>query len=257
MFIRALTVLLLFLNLGVAAWWLAQPAPAAHTPAVQVPGVPLLELASSAAAAAAAPVTPAPAPPSAAQTAAVQDPVVTPAPAPVQAPPPAATSAHVPPPAPDPVPPPAPKPPAEALVCAELGPFDDETAAHGALASVRPAGKQARVLSRQPAAKGYSVVLPAAGDRDAARALADRVGKAGLGDHFIINTGENANGVALGHYTSQDGAQRRLEQVQAAGFATARIAASGSGQPSWWARLQLPAAQAESLHARRCATAQG
>ena len=53
MFIRALTVLLLFLNLGVAAWWLAQPAPAAHTPAVQVPGVPLLELASSAAAAAA------------------------------------------------------------------------------------------------------------------------------------------------------------------------------------------------------------
>jgi hypothetical protein len=61
MFSRALLVLLLVLNVGVAAWWLARPA-AIQPPLPAVPeGVPRLQLVGEAGESAAAPVTDAPA----------------------------------------------------------------------------------------------------------------------------------------------------------------------------------------------------
>jgi hypothetical protein len=44
MFARALVVLLLMLNLGVALWWVARPAPSQHRPAALPTGVERLQL---------------------------------------------------------------------------------------------------------------------------------------------------------------------------------------------------------------------
>ncbi|MFT4196807.1 MAG: SPOR domain-containing protein [Pseudoxanthomonas sp.] len=253
MFVRALILLLLFLNLGVAAWWLTQPAPAPHQAAVQVPGVPLLALAE---AGAGAPAAESASPPSAEVASAVEssppaaEPPSVAVPAPASTTPPAASVQ-----ASTPSPPPAAAPPAPA--CIALGPFADEAAARAAVAALQPAPLQQRLRDRTPPAKGYNVLLPPASDRDAARVLAARVGQAGLDDYLVIVTGPNANGVALGRYSSEEGAQRRLAQVRAAGFGEARIEPATPAAPAWWAELELPPAQATQLKGQRCSARGG
>ena len=210
MLIRALIVLLVVLNLGVAAWWLSRPAVApAATPAAPE-GVARLQLLSEAApvptAAVVAPV---------AAEAAPDEPAALPVPA-------AATPA-----------------PAQ---CFSLGPFNNQAAA---TAAANRLGSQAiRPRAHEvpgKAASAYNVLLPPAADRETAQALAQRIGAAGFDDFLVINQGEQANGIALGRYGSREAAQRRQSALQAGGF-PAQIQAVGSEVAAqWW--LDLTAAE--------------
>jgi cell division septation protein DedD len=187
MFARSLVVLLLMLNLGVALWWMARPAPA-EAPVQQAPaGIARLQLLEEV--------------PARARPAVV---VPVQGPAPVEA----ADGSD---PQVDAV--------ATDLRCFRIGPFADAAAAAGARSQLIARGAM-RAQSRQatPGARGWNVSMPPLADRAAADAMAARIRAAGFEDLFIVPAGEAANSIALGRYGTEATARQRVATLQAAGF---------------------------------------
>ncbi|PPU15385.1 sporulation protein [Xanthomonas arboricola pv. corylina] len=274
MYVRALIVVLIVLNAGVALWWALQPAPAAVAAPPQPAGVARLEvLPSTAAASPAAPgeASEAGMGPAAAGTAPSDAPAPAPAPAPTSTSTAAAaasssidaaaakvaatsqTSAQVPPastvaPTPNEVaaaaikPSPAvPVPAAAPERCASLGPYAARADADAALARLR--GQTTRTRVREDKDAGVStfrVMLPNVGDRAAAQALVKRIAAAGMGDYYVIAQGEDSS-IALGQYQSRERAERRQASLVGAGF-PAQLLPSGTGQSRWWIDVRSTAA---------------
>jgi len=271
MLTRALIVVLVILNLGVALWWLLRGEPVSAPPASPV-GVAQLEVlpATQAPPAAATPLNAAPA---------LQD--VTPAAAPV-APPqataaaPATAVADAPAPtAPTPAPVAAAPAPAAAPAavtatptpahCVSLGPFADRAAAQAARSRAGGALRGARLREVADAgATRYRVLLPPAASREEAQATVKRIVAAGVSDYYIIAQGEETNAIALGQYRNREGADRRLAALSAAGFKATMVASGGDGSAQWWldatladgtdaavARQRSGAAQQRSLECAR------
>lgn len=210
MMMRAVIVLLVILNLGVAAWWWKRSEPVIETPPAAPVGVATLQLV-------------APRPGANAQQ-----------PAPSGAPPqaPAAVAAL----------------PANA-VCFRAGPYTDRGSAERSASPLGARVLRARAHELPAAgASGYRVLLPPSASREQAQALAQRVGAAGFSDYLVVNDGDEANSVALGRYRSRDAALRRQAQITAAGF-DAQVRASGRGVAmQWWLDLATPAdTQADAL----------
>lgn len=159
MIIRAAIVLLLVLNLGVAAWWVLHdepPPPATPQPS----GVPRLQLLDES--------TPA----------------------------------------------------ADAEPAASEAPAMASTAAE-------PGAMPASCQGPADEAASWRVYLSGLATPEAAQVMAARIGAAGFSDFLVMREGDD-NAVALGLFRTLDGAQRRVEALQAAGFPArcARIAAS-------------------------------
>lgn len=212
MLARALIVLLVAINIGVAMWWMLRAEPAAPSAYAQPAGVPRLQLLSEAKPLAAppAPVAPSPAavPPSAAQE----------------------------------------TQPAAPNLCFSLGPFATAEVLRDAAARVRP--QVVLVRMRETAAKaptGYTVLLPPLASRELAQEAAEKIKAAGFDDYLLINEGDDTNGIALGRYGSQESAQRRQAALRAAGFpAELRPIGAPAPSPAWLdieARAGLDAAK--------------
>jgi len=287
MLTRALIVVLVILNLGVALWWLLRGEPASAPPASPV-GVAQLEVLPSTQAppATATPVTAAPAlqdvTPASASAPVTQPPVTTAAPATAVADTPTPTpAASVPAPtpvaaAPTPAAAPAPAPvtaPAPAPVtatptpaqCVSLGPFADRATAQTAQSRAGNALRGAKLREVADAgATRYRVLLPPAASREEAQATVKRIVAAGVSDYYIIAQGEDTNAIALGQYRNREGADRRLAALSAAGFKATMVASGGDGSAQWWldatladgtdpavARQRSGAAQHRSLECAR------
>lgn len=200
MLIRALIVLLIVLNVGVAVWWISRPEPPLPALPAQPEGVPRLQLLSESGKTAAPPPAQAPVP--------------------VAPPPPAAVAAAE---------------PATPAQCFSVGPFADQAAANSAATRIG-----SRITRGDPrevpgkTAQGYNVVLPPQADREAAQALAQRIGAAGFDDYLVVNSGAQANGIALGRYRSREGAERRQAALRAAGFDAQLQPIGNEGAAQWW-----------------------
>ena len=230
MSIRALIVVLVALNLGVAAWWLSRPA--ASPPPVPVSdrgGVPLEVLSTPAVTATLAADTDAPtalaASPDAGEGVGEGE---------GAAPAPAAEIA--------------------ARTCFRIGPFATRAAAEAARGRVDAVMPEPQLREEPGRASRYRVLLPPAEDRAQAQATAQRIAAAGFDDLFVLSQGAEANAIALGTYGSRETAQRRAAALQAAGF-PAQVQAQGAAAASqwWWlggsddaqaVRAAHPAAQA-------------
>ena len=199
MLIRASIVLLLVLNLGVAAWWLTRQEPLPPPPPELPSGVARLQLMDEPAPATAA---------STPSTGAVAEPSA-----------PASLPAGS----------------VEPARCFSLGPFTSEASAILAQNGLQPQLLRARLREvPAPSASGYEVLMPPAPSREEAQATAARIGAAGFDDFLVINQGENTHGIAVGRYRSREAAERRQSALQAAGF-PARLAPVGRTAPSqWW-----------------------
>jgi len=271
MLTRALIVVLVILNLGVALWWLLRGEPVSEPPASPV-GVAQLEVLSPTQAppAAATPtnnapalqdVTPASAP--AATAAPVGQPPVTPdlPPTAVAATPaPAATAPAV---APGPaaapaVAPPAPvTPPTAPAQCVSLGPFADRATAQAAQSRAGSALRMARLREVADAgATRYRVLLPPAASREEAQATVKRIVAAGVSDYYIISQGEETHAIALGQYRNREGAERRLAALSAAGFKAKMVASGGDGSAQWWLDATLAAGTEAAAARQRSGAAQ-
>ncbi len=119
--------------------------------------------------------------------------------------------------------------------CFSLGPYTSEAAALQAQAAT--SDQLLRVRLREvpgTSASGYQVVMPPAASLEDAQATATRIGEAGFDDFLVVRQGEQANGIALGRYRSRDAAERRVAQLQAAGFDAALQPVGRAGPGLWW-----------------------
>lgn len=195
MFARALIVLLIAINLGVALWWLLRAEPSASSAAPPPPGVPRLQLLSEARPLAAAAV---------ASSTQAAGPVQT---APTTAP----------------------------NQCFSFGPFATAAALRKASTHLQPQLARIRTRGATPAPppRGYTVLLPPFASRELAQAQVDRIKAAGFDDLLLINDGNDANGITLGRYGSLASAQRRQASLQAAGFAAQLQPIGEPALPAW------------------------
>lgn len=219
MTLRASIVLLAVLNLGVAAWWLLRPdaPPPAITEAPS--GIARLQLLSE---------RPGPRPAPAAVEAAAAAETKT-----VEAVPPAAAAT-----------------PAAVERCYSFGPFANPETLTAAQAALRPGALRLRTReTREGGGRGWRVYLPAAADRAAANANADRLKAAGFTDLLVVGDGTEANSVALGRFSSEPRAQQHAQALRAAGF-EAKAEALGEVRTASW--IELAAAEGfDAASARR------
>lgn len=203
MLARALIVLLVVLNLGVAAWWLTRddPAPvAAAAPAGDAPPLRLLrEVPRSALAkSAAAPAS---------SSTAVES---------------GAVNAE---------------PESGAQRCHAFGPFDNAASVEAAREGLQPRVTRLsvrRTEATQATGGDWRVWLPPLADRAAAQVMVDRIAAAGFSDYYIFADGEEANGIALGLYGSEATARRREAALRAGGFGDVRAEAMNGSPPLTW-----------------------
>jgi len=223
MLARALIVLLVVVNLGVATWWLTRSErPQAQIPS-QVEGVPLLRLQAEPTADRGR---------NAAQTAATP-------------------TMHA---AADPLAPVAVEPANQEAVgqekataptasCYSIGPYDERSTRDAALERLRPRTSLAQARSEQVAdgtgTPGWRVWMPPAANREAAQATAKRISDAGFQDYFIVSKGDDANGIALGRYSSEATAKAREATLRAAGFTEARAEPLGGTSERYWADVAV------------------
>lgn len=201
MFTRAMIVLLLVLNLGVAAWWALRPAALPAVPSEQPVGVARLQLLDE------TPQRAAPAASLAAPTPPTSDPSAT------------GSSISIP-----------------GERCFAFGPFVDNqaNAIVTAQGQLRPQVLRSRVRETQlGSGRGWHVFLPPFADRAAAQAAVARIEVAGFEDYYVVPDGSNANAIELGRYGSEDAARRRLASLQAAGF-TPRAEPLGDTRTQRW-----------------------
>lgn len=195
MFMRALLVLLLVLNLGVAAWWLTRapaPPPIPAEPTLSVARLQLLSETQGAPGAS----------PTAADTAIRSDSAPTSAPATQQ--------------------------------CYSFGPFSNDQAAVAAQARLQPLTLRVNARTqRSTPARGWRVLLPALPSREQADATAQRIAAAGFNDYFVVREGSEAHSIALGRYRGEDAARGRAAALVAAGF-PARAEPIGGGPAITW-----------------------
>lgn len=209
MILRAAIVILLVLNLGIAAWWLSggniAPASNAGSLPADVPGLRLVSESTAAAPLVAAATAAAPA-----SIAASSE---TPAEAPL----------------------------AVVEQCLRFGPFVDAAARNAALADLSTAGLAAQPRdTRARAGRGWKVHIPAFASRAEANAMGEKIKAAGISDWYVMNQGDAANSIALGRYGSEESARRREAELRGKGI-PAQAEAIGDSAAQAWLEARLPA----------------
>src|SRR4249919_48336 len=190
MLTRALIVLLLVLNLGVAAWWALQPATSPPAVSEIDPAVARLQL--------------------------VQEVHTLPHRI-VDTQPSQALSSTT-------------APATAAPACFEIGPFNDDATLAQARSTLQAQVARLSIRREPVRGRGWRVWLPPMADRASAQAVAERIVAAGFKDYYIVVDGDEANSIALGRYGNAEAAQRRQADLQAAGFPAQAEALGGGAR---------------------------
>ena len=118
--------------------------------------------------------------------------------------------------------------------CVALGPFAsdvDSRAARSALGNL-----VIRSRTRQETASvshGWRVFLPPMDSREKANDMARRLQAKNVKDYFVVPAGPEPNSIALGVFNAQENARKRRDEVVALGF-PARMAERVESTPSYW-----------------------
>lgn len=197
MLTRALIVVLIVLNLGVAAWWALRPAPRIVADTT-LAGVPKLQLASER----------------------KSPPTVV---APVATSPATKTT---------PVPVEIAKQDA-APQCFRFGPFADAASAETAAGKLRASVRKVATRTTSGGSKGWTVWLPPFADMTSAQAMALEIARAGIKDYYVVAEGAQANAIMLGRYGSEANAQRRIAELQGKGIEAQVQPSQDAASQSW------------------------
>lgn len=203
MHLRALIVLLLALNIGVALWWTLLPSPVPEPVPARPADVPRLLLVAEAE-------------PGRLQAAALSATNATAQAGETPAEEADATAALP-----------------EDVRCYSIGPWDDVAGADAARDVLRPQAVRLRTREAPTGTRGWRVITPALADRAAAQETVDRLLEAGFDDHFIISQGEQANAVALGRFSAEETARRHETALQEAGFEAVAEPLGATGTQAW------------------------
>ena len=124
--------------------------------------------------------------------------------------------------------------------CMSVGPFDDPAALRVAMNTLLPVAE--RIQFREVAAtalRGYRVVLPPAGSRTDAQAIARDLAARGIDDYYVITAGDEQNSIALGTYKDLPNATNRRDAIAALGYAP-QLEPRMETAPQWWIDLAAP-----------------
>jgi SPOR domain len=242
MLTRALIVMLVVLNVGVAAWWMWRPAPQPSADDTAAPsGVARLQLLQERTGAASAR-------PRSAAAAATPLAIATPAASPAAAPstPSKQAASEL-----------TSVEPTASERCYRFGPFADAAALAAARSALQPRVVRLHEQTIAPPkdrGRGWRVIVPPSADRAAANALAERIKQAGFQDFFVIGEGADANAIALGRFSGEDRAQQHAAGLRTAGFAAQAEPIGGATSPQRWL-LAAAAKGFDSAAARRASGA--
>jgi len=251
MLLRLMFVLLIALNIAVAAWLLLGES-GTHAVDATAKGVPRLKLLAELPAPSA--TAPVPASTGAAATAAASTaPGTSPLPTvAVAGTAPALSRAATPTPAAAPVEPkvaaetPAPTATAptnakRSYRCLAIGPFANQVDLRSTRTAIAPRTVRSRQRQEQTSeSHGWRVFLPSQPTRELALAQARRLEAKGVKDYFVVTAaGELQNSVALGLFHDPANARKRRDDVIAAGF-PARMSERTETTPVWWLDVVVP-----------------
>jgi len=119
--------------------------------------------------------------------------------------------------------------------CVSLGPFTEMAKVQAALRALGSDVERFRLREVIiPADTRYRIFIPPAPTREQAQAEVERIAAAGFSDYFIINEGEDTHAIALGQFRNRQGAQNRLAQLRAAGFAAQLLTTTEVPHSNWW-----------------------
>jgi hypothetical protein len=232
MLLRLFFVLLIALNIAVAAWLVLGDS-GTHAMDPNDGGVPKLKLLAElpetpVSAPAPTPAPPATVPPSVATTAIAPAPPKPTSKAPPAEDPLAAASS-------------APTSPRRSYRCLALGPFPNQVDLRAARTAIAPRTVRSRQRQEQTSeSHGWRVFLPAQATREQALAQARRLEAKGIKDYFVVTAqGELQNSVALGLFRDPANARKRRDEVIAAGF-PARMSERTETTPVWWLDVVVP-----------------
>ena len=104
--------------------------------------------------------------------------------------------------------------------CIQTGWFADRKVADKAAAWLREQGAEAVAVrsEEQQIIKNYQVYLPPAASREAAVATVRALGDKGVKDLWIIDRGEQTNGISLGVFRNKRYMSRRVAEVEKLGY---------------------------------------
>lgn len=129
------------------------------------------------------------------------------------------------------------------LVCKRIGAFVNEIDAVEAATWFEGEGIQTqKKIGMDTVWQGYWVYLPKYPNREAAEQVVMALREKGVKDMFIEIVQPNINAVSLGLYRQRSGAESRLRQIQAQGYA-ARIGNKEREQAVFWLETQIEAAR--------------
>ncbi|NII11874.1 SPOR domain-containing protein [Oleiagrimonas sp. C23AA] len=204
MLVRLLFLLLIALNVGVAAWLTFGPTQHHQVPAT-APGVPELQLLSEAPP---EPADQAPAPPVSVDNPAADTSVATSvAKATASSPSTAAPAA-----------PGTPAPTASAPQCLRIGPFDTQADTRQLLSELSGVQRSRTQQSQADQFTGWWVYLPAFPSREQALVEARQLAAKGVHDYYVVTAGDRLNTVSLGLFHDKDNAIHRRDRIIALGF---------------------------------------
>ena len=236
MLLRLLFVLLIALNIAVAAWLLLGDD-GAHVSETTDKGVPRLQLLAEVQQKPAAAATV-----EVAKTSSVATPAApaTVKPAPAESIAPAVVAA-----------PPKPVPNTRRTYrCYALGPFATQADLRSARSLLAPKVARLRARSEQTSqSRGWRVYLPALSTRDAALAEAKRLSAKGVEDYFVVTAGDQQNTVALGLFHDPANARKRRDEVAAQGF-PAKMSERTENAEVYWLDLVVDDAAGNSWRDR-------
>lgn len=125
--------------------------------------------------------------------------------------------------------------------CLAIGPFSNQVDLRSTRTALAPRTVRSRQRQEQTSeSHGWRVFLPAQATRDLALAQARRLEAKGVKDYFVVSAaGELQNSVALGLFHDPANAKKRRDEVIAAGF-PARMSERTEVTPVWWLDVVVP-----------------
>jgi hypothetical protein len=125
--------------------------------------------------------------------------------------------------------------------CLAIGPFTNQVDLRSTRTALAPRTVRSRQRQEQTSeSHGWRVFLPAQATRDLALAQARRLEAKGVKDYFVVSAaGELQNSVALGLFHDPANAKKRRDEVIAAGF-PARMSERTEVTPVWWLDVVVP-----------------
>jgi hypothetical protein len=135
----------------------------------------------------------------------------------------------------------APTSPRRSYRCLALGPFANQVDLRAARTAIAPRTVRSRQRQEQTSeSHGWRVFLPALATREQALAQARRLDAKGIKDYFVVTAqGDLQNSVALGLFHDPANARKRRDEVIAAGF-PARMSERTEVTPVWWLDVVVP-----------------